>query len=72
MSNEKKVRKQRSDKGTTKLSPRDIRCLRWIGEQYAIRFDQLQVLVGEEPGAETKEAGKVAYSTVLRGYPETT
>lgn len=29
----------------TRLTPRDLFVLRWIGEQYAIRFDQLQRLL---------------------------
>lgn len=29
----------------TRLTPRDLLVLRWIGEQYAIRFDQLQRLL---------------------------
>lgn len=65
MNEAKKKRKQRSDKGTLKLSARDLRCLRFIGEQYAVRFDQLQVLAGAEPGKPTREVGKVAYSTAL-------
>ncbi len=32
------------------MTMRDLWVLRWIGEQYAIRFDQLQQLLSREPG----------------------
>jgi hypothetical protein len=48
-----KKRKERSDKGKILLTDRDLYCLLWIGEQYAIRFDQLQKLVGVLAGAKT-------------------
>jgi hypothetical protein len=46
MTKEKHPRKTRSDKGQPKLSARDFACLRWIGEQYGVRLDQLQLLLG--------------------------
>src|SRR5690349_4649438 len=42
-------RPPRIDKGTIELTDRDLRCLRWIGEQYTVRFDTLQKLLGREP-----------------------
>jgi hypothetical protein len=36
--------RHRSDQGP-RLTERDLACLRWIGQQYAIRFDQLQRLL---------------------------
>ena len=41
---QKPKRKRRSDYGSVILTARDLALLRWIGEQYAIRFDHLQVL----------------------------
>lgn len=40
------ARQPRIDKGNIVLTERDLRCLRWIGEQYTIRFDMLQKLLG--------------------------
>lgn len=44
LSSQKSKRKRRSDYGSVILSTRDFALLQWIGEQYAIRFDHLQVL----------------------------
>ncbi len=41
---QKPRRKKRSDSGRVILTPRDLALLKWMGEQYAIRFDHLQVL----------------------------
>lgn len=41
---QKQKRKRRSDYGSVILTARDLAILKWIGEQYAIRFDHLQVL----------------------------
>lgn len=41
----KEKKKERSDKGQVRLQERDTVLLRWIAEQYAIRLDQLQVLI---------------------------
>jgi hypothetical protein len=38
------VKRRRSDAGP-RLTARDLACLAWIGQQYAIRFDQLQRLL---------------------------
>jgi hypothetical protein len=42
-------RAPRSDKGIVELTARDLRALRWVGQQYAVRFDTLQKLLGREP-----------------------
>jgi hypothetical protein len=39
------ARKPRSDKGSTKITERDLAVLRFIGEQYAVRSDQLARLL---------------------------
>lgn len=46
---EKRVRKTRRDKGARLLTPRDLWVLRWIGEQYCARFDQVQELLSRQP-----------------------
>lgn len=40
-------RGRRADKGVVRLTDRDIASLRWVGEQYATRFDQLAYLLGQ-------------------------
>ncbi len=40
----------RSDIGRIKFTDRDVIALPWIGQQYAIRLDQLQRLLGQMPG----------------------
>jgi len=42
---EKKKRAPREDKGIPRLEERDLIVLRWILQMYAVRFDQLQVLL---------------------------
>lgn len=39
-------RRRRSDKGSVRLTERDLTSLRWTGDQYAIRLDQLALLLG--------------------------
>jgi hypothetical protein len=43
------LRTQRADAGSVRLSERDERLLRLIGEQYAITVDQLARLIGRTP-----------------------
>ncbi len=58
---EVKHRKKRSDTGT-RLTERDLLALRLIGEQYALRFDQLQALLGHHAKAQTKHEGMLSES----------
>src|SRR6266700_756432 len=46
-------RKARQDKGKPQWTERNYYCLEWIGEQRAIRFDQLQRLLARESDQET-------------------
>ena len=39
------VRSERSDKGSVKITERDLAILRFVGEQYAVRMDQLARLL---------------------------
>ena len=39
------------------MTDRDLWALRWIGEQYAVRMDQLGRLLGSQPGGETSVVG---------------
>jgi len=41
-----RVKGRRADRGVVRLTDRDIASLRWIGEQYAMRVDQLACLLG--------------------------
>ncbi len=59
----RKSRKLRSDRGP-RLTERDHKALSWIGQQYAVRLDQLQILLARlgEPGDYTskpKEKGRL-------------
>src|SRR5438270_9426359 len=49
----------------TRLGQRDLEALRWVGEQYAGRFDQLQVLLGRLGGRDALSAS-AARSVVSR------
>ncbi len=42
-------RKERRDKGLVMATRRDLACIEWIAEQYAIRFDQLLKLLSRFP-----------------------
>jgi hypothetical protein len=55
-----KARRSRKDKGLPRLNDRDRFALRWIGQQYAIRFDQLQRLLARQAGAATKTPGRLS------------
>src|SRR5260370_16347370 len=46
--------KTRRDKGKRQMAKRDLWVLPWIASMYAIRFDQLQVLLSREPGQRNK------------------
>ncbi len=59
-------RQQRSDKGKVTITPRDEAVLRWIGEQYAVRLDQLQVLLGRRAQGQTQVQDLVSADTARR------
>ena len=40
------VRKERSDKGTVRLTSRDVEVMGWVGEQYGVRIDVVARLLG--------------------------
>lgn len=54
------VRAVRRDAGEIRLTDRDLWALRWIGEQYAVRMDQLARLLGSQPGGETTVEGTLS------------
>jgi hypothetical protein len=62
---DKKPRKIRSDKGLVMATRRDLECIAWIAEQYAIRFDQLLRLLSRypDPHKPFHEDGEMAEST---------
>jgi len=53
-------RKERSDKGRVQLTDRDQWALRWVAQQYAVRLDQVQNLLGREAGRGAKEEGMIS------------
>lgn len=56
-------RTPRRDKGQIRLNCRDLTLLTWVGDQYAIRLDSLQVLLGRSAQQVTKVEGQVSEST---------
>ena len=60
------ARVQRSDAGEVRLTERDLVTLRWVGEQYAVRLDQLSFLLGERAGGETAEQGRLSVRRTKR------
>lgn len=56
------MKKPRRDKGLTIIGPRDLKALEWIAEQYVATLDQVQTLLGQEPGRETKAEGCLSTS----------
>jgi hypothetical protein len=59
---EKQTKKPRCDRGQIQLTDRDLRIMRWIGEQYAVRLDHLQQLLGQEAGRGAKQEGHISES----------
>src|SRR5260370_27911509 len=62
-------RKSRSDRGP-RLTERDRKALSWIGQQYAVRLDQLQILLARlgEPGdyaRKPKEGGRLTQKRTM-------
>ncbi len=62
-------RKPRNDRGP-RLTERDHKALSWIGQQYAIRLDQLQILLARlgEPGhyaTKPKEQGRLTQKRTM-------
>lgn len=55
-------RKTRYNKGQVTLTDRDDRVLRWICEQQAARFDQVQYLLGQDAGRGTLVEGEISAS----------
>src|SRR2546421_3537124 len=55
-------RKTRSDAGTIKFQARDEYALTWIGDQYGIRLDHLQWLLGRDPGPKAAHTNWISES----------
>src|SRR5258708_1340289 len=57
------------------LSRRDLQTLAWVGEQYAVRLDQLEALLGrgqrtaQRTAARLRAAGLVRVRPLLAGEP---
>lgn len=61
---EHQPRQQRRDKGIPRLQERDITAFRWIGEQGGINADNLQELLGRQPGGTTKEQERLSKTRI--------
>lgn len=61
------VRGGRADKGIVRLTDRDFASLRWVGEQYAIRMDQLAFLLGRPASAVSDSTARGVVSRWVRG-----
>lgn len=59
-------RSQRRDKGRITLTYRDVAVLTWIGEQYAVRLDHIQWLLGRDARRSTQQTGFVQRTTAQR------
>jgi hypothetical protein len=57
-------RKQRRDAGKVKFNERDAIALIWIGQQYGIHLDHLQLLLGKFPGKGAKHKDWISESSV--------
>jgi len=55
-------RKTRHDRDTIHLGPRDLLALTWIGQQYAMRLDHLQELLGRFVGHGATQQGQISKS----------
>ncbi len=57
------TRKPRADKGQVRATARDIALLRWVGEMYAARLDQVQILLARlSEDEEMRAKGQVSPS----------
>ena len=66
MSNVTNERKVRSDKGHIMATKRDLYIIKWIAEQYAARFDQLQKLLSRFPDEHKPFKGKLIAETTVK------
>jgi hypothetical protein len=62
LAEQERRRKPRRDRGP-RLTPRDPVMLRWMGEQYALRFDQIQRLLARFSTGALLTPGRVSEST---------
>ncbi len=61
-----KIKSPRAHKGQIMIMPRDAVTLKWIGEQYAVRLDQVQQLLGRDPQKPTNQPGLLHSKTAWR------
>jgi hypothetical protein len=66
MSNVTNERKVRSDKGHIMATKRDLYIIKWIAEQYAARFDQLQKLLSRFPDKHKPFKSKLIAETTVK------
>jgi hypothetical protein len=58
--------KPRKDKGQVMATERDLYCIAWIAEQYAVRGDQLQRLLSRFPNPDYPFRGELIAKTTVR------
>ncbi len=63
---QKLARATRKDKGRPRWTERDDYCLWWVGEQRAVRYDQLQRLLARESDHETARPGWLSASRTIQ------
>ena len=63
---ERPDRQRRHDAGMIQLTERDMWVLMWIGQQYTVRADQLQGLLGRDPQGTVQVSGVLGKPTVER------
>lgn len=60
------MEKPRRDKGTILFSKRDEYCLGWMADQYAVRLDQIQVLLSRWPMGKLKNKERGLAATTVK------
>ena len=60
------MQKRRADYGKIRLNHRDLEMLGWLAEQYAVRLDCLELLLGRTAFQPTRVQGQVQTSTARR------
>jgi hypothetical protein len=62
----REARKPRQDKGKMRWTERDLAVVRWIGEQYAVRQDQLAIKLARLSSVPTQAPGVLREDTVYK------
>src|SRR5260370_312943 len=63
------LRRGRAWRPITRLSRRDLQTLAWVGEQYAVRLDQLEALLGRGQRTAQRMAARLRAAGLTRVRP---